>query len=320
MKLCQVHGMKLLLSLITPMLLLAASSAYAIDWGSVQGKDVVLFYPGQASWEWVLTQSDHSGAKKFREGKDCTECHSKEESDIGAKIVSGKKLEPKPIAGKPGSLTVNVKMAHYDEKLYVHFEWTEPPSVGGDKMDPDVKARVTMMLDDGHVTEAKRAGCWGTCHDDAEGMASATAGKEITKYLAQSRTKVTRSGGGENFKPQAELDKLLSDGVYMEYWQAKIANDNSASPVDGYILDKRHQNDTPAVATQAEFNGGKWSVTLSRKLTAAGPHHKDIAAGNTYSIGFAVHADNVKHRYHYISLRNTLVLDQGTADFVAVKK
>ena len=320
MKLRRLQTMKFALSLITVPLLFAASSVQAVDWGNVQGKDVVLFYPGQASWEWALTHSDHSGAKKFREGKDCTECHKQEESDIGAKIVSGKKLEPHPIAGKPGSVTVNVKTAHDGEKLYVHFEWTEPASDGGDKMDPDVKSRVTMMLDDGHVTEATRAGCWGTCHDDAEGMASATAGKEITKYLAQSRTKVTRSGGGENFKPQADLDKLLSDGVYMEYWQAKIANDGSVAPVDGYILDKRHKNDTPAVEAQAENNGGKWIVTLSRKLAGAGPHHKDIAAGNTYSIGFAIHADNVKHRYHYVSLRNTLVLDQGSADFVAVKK
>lgn len=320
MKRRQLQLIKLTLALFTVPLLFVASSVQAVDWGSVQGKDVVLFYPGQASWEWALTQSDHSGAKKFREGKDCTECHKQEEGDIGAKIVSGKKLEPNPIAGKPGSVTVNVKTANDGDKLYVHFEWTEPASAGGNKMDADVKTRVTMMLDDGHVTEATRAGCWGTCHDDAEGMASAAAGKEITKYLAQSRTKVTRSGGGENFKPQAELDKLLSDGVYMEYWQASIANDNSATPVDGYILDKRHKNDTPAVAVQAEFNNGKWSVTLSRKLTGAGAHHKDVTAGKTYSVGFAIHADNVKHRYHYVSLRHTLALDQGSADFVAVKK
>ena len=28
-----------------------------------------------ASFEWALTQTDHSGAKKFREGKNCKDCH-----------------------------------------------------------------------------------------------------------------------------------------------------------------------------------------------------------------------------------------------------
>jgi cytochrome c-type protein NapC len=295
-------------------------SASAIDWGGVQGKDIVVFYPGQASWEWALTQSDHSAAKKFREGKDCIECHTKEENDIGTKIVSGQKLEPNPIAGKPGSVTVNIKTAHDGEKLYVRFEWTEPAAASGDKKDPDYKARITMMLDDGHVAEAKRAGCWGTCHDDAVGMASAPPGKEITKYLAQSRSKVTRSGGGENYKPQADIDKLMSDGMYMEYWQAKIKTDGSAEAADGYILDKRHKNDAPAVEAQIESGGGKTVVTLSRKLTGVGPHHKDLAAGKTYNIGFAIHADHTDHRYHYVSFSQTLVLDQGSADFVAVKK
>lgn len=299
---------------------IVSSPALAIDWGGIQGKDVVLFYPGQGSWEWMLTQSDHSAADDFREGKNCIECHAKEESDIGAKIVSGEKLEPNPIAGKPGSITVNIKTAHDGEKLYVRFEWTEPPAAEGPKKDPDHKARVAMMLDDGHVAEAKRAGCWGACHDDAIGMASAPAGKEITKYLGQSRNKVTRSGGGENYKPQADIDKLLNDGVYLEYWQAKIKNDGSPVAVDGYILDKRHKNDAPAVEVQAESGGGKWVVTLSRKLTAAGPRHKDITPGNTYNIGFSIHADHTDHRYHYVSLEQTLALDQGNADFVAVKK
>jgi cytochrome c-type protein NapC len=48
-----------------------AVPAQAIDWTGVTERDIVVLYPGQASWEWSLTQDDHSGAKKFREGKDC---------------------------------------------------------------------------------------------------------------------------------------------------------------------------------------------------------------------------------------------------------
>ena len=101
---------------------LGAPTALAIDWSGVPGKEVVLFYPGQASWEWALTQKDHSGNEKFRGGKNCKDCHSTEEKDMGAKIVSGKKLEPSPIAGKPGSLPVNIQTANDGERLYVRLE------------------------------------------------------------------------------------------------------------------------------------------------------------------------------------------------------
>lgn len=297
--------------------LLAAGPALAVDWSKVAAREVVLFYPGQASWEWALTESDHSGAKKFREGKNCKGCHEGEQKDIGAKIVSGKKLEPAPIAGKPGSLPVKIQTAHDGERLYVRLEF-QGAAPSGKKMDPDYAAHVTMMLDDGNVKEAARAGCWGSCHDDAIGMASAPAGVEITKYLVASRTKVTRQGGGENFKAAGELEKLRGNGVFLEYWQARLNPGQPARARDGYILDKRHANTTPAVTAEASHSGNKWSVVLSRKLKA-GAGYKDLVPGKTYNIGFAIHDDYADHRFHYISLENTLVLDQGQADFVARK-
>ena len=44
-------------------------------------------------------------------------------------------------------------------------------------------------------------------------MASAQQGKDLTKYLALSRSKVTRQGGGENFKSSAELDEALNEAA-----------------------------------------------------------------------------------------------------------
>jgi len=298
--------------------LLSAPGAWALDWSGVPEKEVTLFYPGQASWEWVLTQDDHSGAKKFREGKNCFSCHEGEEKDIGAKIVSGKKLEPAPIAGKPGSIALKVQAAHDADRMYFRLSWTGGKPTGK-KMDPDVAAHVTVMLDDGSVKEATRAGCWGSCHDDAIGMASAPAGAKITKYLTGSRTKVTRQGGGENYKSEAELKQLMAAGGYLEYWQARLNPGQPAKAVDGYILEKRHKNDQPAISAEASNDGGKWTVVLSRPLKG-GEGHKDIVAGKTYHIGFAVHDDYADHRYHHVSYERTLVLDQGAADFVAVRK
>jgi len=301
-------------------LLFVAGPAWAIDWSGVQGKDIVVFYPGQASWEWLLTKSDHSGSTKFRGGKNCVDCHEGEQKKIGALIVSGKKLEPTPIPNKPGSLTVNVKAAHDDQKLYIRLEWAGAATPSGKKMEPDFEEKATVMIDDGSVLEMTRAGCFGACHDDEVGMASAPADKKITMYLPESRTKLTRQGGDDFFKSQADLDAQLKGGKFLEYWQGRLNKGKPAVAVDGYILDKRHESDTPAIAAEGGYEGDKWVVVLSRPLKASGPGQKDIVPGKVYTLGFAIHDDYTSHRFHFVSLATTMVLDSGTAEIVAVKK
>ncbi len=300
--------------------LVANGPAWAIDWNEVAEREIPLLYPGQSSWEWNLTQDEHSGAKKFRGGKDCKACHEGEEREIGEKIVTGKKLEPAPIPGKPGSLTLRVKAAHDGDRLYLRLAWQGGKPSGGKKMDDEYATRVTMMLDDGSVKEATRAGCWSSCHDDAVGMASAPVGKEITKYLVASRTKVTRQGGGESFKTPKELEQLLRQGTFIEFWQALLNPGRPARTADGYILDKRHENESLAITAEAALEGGQWVVILSRKLTLGAPGHKDLVPGKTYTVGFAVHDDHANHRFHHVSFEHTLVLNKGSADLVVVKQ
>ena len=94
------------------LILLSASPSFAVEWDKVPGKDMVLFYPGQLSWEMLLTQSEHSGADKFREGKNCRQCHEGEEAASGKLLVADKSSEREPIAGKSGSIKATVKAAH----------------------------------------------------------------------------------------------------------------------------------------------------------------------------------------------------------------
>lgn len=306
-------------------LLVASTSVLAVDWDAVDSHNITLFSPGQASFEWVMTQTDHSGAGRFREGRNCMHCHDGEQKDIGDLIVAaegrGAKLEPKPMGaqGKPGTIDLNVKTAHDGERLYMRLQWQEV-TYGGDKIDPDTAARVTVMLDDGTVREASRAGCWGACHDDAIGMASAQAGADLTKYLFASRSSVARSGGGENYKPDADLQDLLSKGMYLEYWQARLNHGQPAKAIEGYILEKRHEQDAKQVSAEASFENGAWTVVLSRPLKATGGHHKDIVPGKEYNLGFAVHNHHTDHRFHHVSLEYTLALDQGDASLIAKKQ
>ena len=306
-------------------LMVAASPTLAVDWNAVKGTNITLFAPGQASFEWVMTQTDHSGAGRFREGKNCADCHDGEQKDIGNLIVAsegrGAKLEPKPMAaeGKPGTIDLNVKTAHDGERLHMQLQWKEVAH-GGDKLDPDTAARVTVMLDDGTVREAGRAGCWGACHDDAIGMASAAPDGKLTKYLFASRSALARSGGGENYKPAAELQDLLAKGMYLEYWQARLNPGQPAKAIEGYILEKRHEQDATQVSAEASFADGTWTVVFSRPLKAGNAQHKDLVAGKQYNVGFAVHNNYTDHRFHHVSLEYTLALDGGNASLIAVKQ
>ncbi|MCH9697284.1 MAG: cytochrome c-552 precursor [Gammaproteobacteria bacterium] len=297
-------------------LLFVNNTAFAIDWSKVTAKQMTLFYPGQSSWEWLLTANDHSGAKNIRKGKTCIECHAEEEPEMGTTLLATSQTQLALLKGKSGSMLASVKMAYDTEMIYVQISWKDGKTQSTEKIDKEYASRVTLMLDDGHVTEAARAGCWSTCHDDAMAMPSADANKDISKYLARSRTKITRNGGGENYKPAEDLNAMISNGIFMEFWQARLNTDQPAIAVDGYILDQRHRNEQPLVTVKAALNDGRWTVEFSRKLLANAPLHKNIISDQSYVIGFAIHDDYANHRHHFVSFGRSFVLEQGDADFV----
>ncbi|MDX2224652.1 MAG: ethylbenzene dehydrogenase-related protein [Rhodospirillaceae bacterium] len=289
------------------------TTASAVDWSGVEGRDVALFYPAQMSWELLLTQADHSGAGKFREGKDCRQCHQGEEAASGALLVADATAEPTPIAGKPGAIVATVKAARDDARLYVRIAFDPGPQPNAGQ-EPAYAAKVAVMFGDAKAPDFVRGGCWAACHDNLARMPSA-ASADTTKYLARSRVKMSRTGGAE-IKPEAELAAIRADGGALEYWQARIALDGSVTAVDGEILDQRRENTAPAVTATVEKDGGGWVVTFSRPLDA-GAGRLSFAPGRTYTLGVSVHAGQTAQRFHYVSLERTLRLDGGDADFVA---
>ena len=303
--------------MIAPLLWLITLPAWAVDWQTVPGQKITLFYPGQASWEWLLT--DHKGAALIKAGQSCPVCHNGMQHEMGQKIVEGKLLEPTPIAGKTGAIELEVKTAYDSDNFYIRMEWT-PGSIPATKPFPEFQSMASVIFDDGQVPEIVRAGCWGVCHDDMNGMANAETGRDINKYLVRSRPKMTRKGGGDNIKSADELKSLFEGGGFAEIWQAQLKPGQAATVLNGYILETRHDHDPSQVFVDAVFNDGKWLVVFSRKLNMDNPAYEKIESGKTYTIGFAIHDGYVKGRRHYVSFGNTLRLDEETADFIARKQ
>ncbi len=308
--------------------LFAVSVAHAAapNWAGVPGKEVVLFYPGQSSYEWALTPSEMSGGEDFRKGKDCATCHVGEEATMGPQIVTGTprlfktgekpSIEPNPIAGKPGAIPATVKVANDGTNLYIHLEFNEGTQPNSNQ-DPAYATKVSVMFDNGKVPEANRAGCWAACHDDLTGMPSAQ-GATRTMFLPKTRAKITRTGGGDALKSADDLAKLKADGYQLEYWQALLNPGQPAKAATQLVFDKR-EDSANIVSAQATQAGGVWSVTITRPLAAVAPYSA-IVPGATYHVAFAVHSGHTAHRFHYVSYERSLVLDSGAADLVAVKQ
>ena len=326
----------------------ASTGGSDIDWSGIEAREVTLFYPGQASMEWVLKGSDHGGKRAFMTGDRCFDCHEDEEVDIGDLIISGEKVEPTPIPGKRGSILVNIKAAHDADNLYMQFQWedgehADVPFADGGKMDADNPIKLAIMLttdseDDPKVEFAERSGCWQSCHHDVNYMPhqpddAALSGPQskqldlsggFTKYLKESRTEIEiagkegkKRGGWDKLKDEAEIQALLEAGSFMDLLRYKSGTGESE---DGYILAERVMTGGQGVNFSGELKDGTWTVEMTRKLTSDKAGDISMATDQWYNIGFAIHDDYSNSRFHHVSLGLKLGFDDEDAEINAIAK
>ncbi|WP_170411907.1 NapC/NirT family cytochrome c [Ruegeria atlantica] len=315
-----------------------------IDWNAVATADLKLFYPGQASFEWVQNGKSHGGARPLTKGGDqCTTCHAKELDTIGNKIVAGGELEPTPIPGKRGVIDATVQAAHDDENLYIRLQWPDAghnpaPFVDGGKMDPDNQIKVAMMITGTGIELGDQVGCWASCHADnsympfdpgADAIAANgdVAGRlatqdTVTKYISESRTEVEVKGrrgkalgGWDKLEAEAQIEQYLADGTYLDLM--RVYADGSAT--NGYLLEQRVVNDGE-IAASANLAGGMWTVVFTRPLNSGAPGDVPLEAGQTYTVGFAIHDDFAAARFHHVTLDTSLALDDDSAFINVVKQ
>ncbi len=271
---------------------IGSAHAAAPDWAKVPATKITVFYPGASPLEWITKGSEHGGARALKKGESCASCHHEETADMGKKMASGQKNEPKPIKGKAGSIPVNVQAAHDGANLYLRFSWKQPAG-GADKMDKDNAVKLAFMLEDNKIERANLSGCWETCHTDARTMPEAKDDKK-TKYVK---------------------DGSLASGKFYDLlqWSSK------SGKADGYVADKRvMEGGKGLVEAKGEKKGDEWVVTFTRKLAGGGEGDIALASGKTYNFGFAIHDDHTAGRYHHVSLGYSLGLDTK-ADISAAK-
>lgn len=262
-----------------------ASSAFAadpasIDWSKVNTVNVALFYPGQSSYEWLRGPEHKGAAKEVMRGDSCISCHDEEdnEKDIGAKIVTGERLEPMPVKGKNGDVDLAVQVAYDDSNAYFRFQWKtqgragveypyyryngkEWKVYGGPRLDKSVQDgtqpaiyedRLSLMIDDGKVPMFAEQGCWLTCHDGERDMAgvkgkdevsanalmSAIKKTDVRKYLPATRSDPADWTTGKTLE---DIAKIKDAGGFLDLvqWRAHRTNPVGAAD-DGFVLEYRN--------------------------------------------------------------------------------
>jgi len=323
-----------------------AAAGANVDWSAIEAHEVVLFYPGQTSMEWMLKGSDHGGKRALVSGDRCFECHEDEEVDIGDLIITGEKAEETPIPDKRGSIPVAIKAAYDADNLYLQFQWPDGehvpiPFIEGGKMDPENPIKLAVMLatdseDDPKVEYAERAGCWQTCHHDANYMphqpdnallANSPLSTRLdlsmgyTKYLKESRSEIeingkdgAMRGGWDKLKSEADIQAALNNGAFMDLLRYKGGSGESE---DGHILEQRVMTGGQGVSFSGNLADGTWTVDMTRKLTSDAPGDISMNKDEMYNIGFAIHDDYSSSRFHHVSLGLKLGFDNEDAEINA---
>ncbi|MBW6493039.1 MAG: hypothetical protein K0B16_00520 [Burkholderiaceae bacterium] len=308
---------------------LAADPA-TIDWSKVAATKVTLFYPGQSSYQWLL--SGHKGAKAIRGGKACVSCHEGEEKDMGEALVKGGPLEPMPVKGKDGFKELSVQAAYDANNAYLRFQWKTLNAFGGiehpfyrfdgkewkgygnPKLDQVVQDgtqpgiyedRMSVMIDDGKVPNFAKQGCWLTCHDGERDMpklatkeqvAGNALFKEIKKRDVRKYLPATRAADNAEWqsgKSKAEIDQIKAAGGFLDLIQWRAHRSNPVGMTDdGYVLEYRN-----ADAGVNPFSSN------SDKVTHAPKYMYDAS-----KVGYkSITADQLRKGEHFLTLEKNAV-------------
>jgi hypothetical protein len=257
-----------------------AADPRTIDWSQVPTKSLILFYPGESTYDWLVSPA-HPGAQQVGQGQACRSCHEGSEKDRGNRIVKGGPIEATPIAGKNGAIDVAVQAAHDAEYVYFRFQWktnlnregrmhdyirfdgTQWKWYGHDRNDKAVRAgeqpalyedRFSIMLDDGKVPLFAEQGCWVTCHNGMRDTRNQVVGDPVkkhplfndSKYDPDIRkylasTRTDPAASWDKTKSREDIAKLKAEGGFLDLMQWRV---NRSAPVgmadDGYVLEYRN--------------------------------------------------------------------------------
>lgn len=311
-----------------------------VNWDTVPAKKVTLFYPGMASWEYLVSKDHPTGADPVARGeKGCQDCHLKEGIvNIPAdEIVKGKlrikskgiALEPVPPMGLSGFKELEIQAAYDTANIYLRLKWPSPEGAGF--RDPSLEAkglsdRVAIQLN-GNLKSFGKAGCFISCHNDMAYMPDSPTDSEIAAapfYAKQKRKDVrhyayfTRSKGWSGLKREQDMERYLKSGGFMDLWVAGFKGEEVVVS-DESVFSDRSKDSSQDISAQGAWQDGFYTVIITRELAPKDQMDIQLKEGKGFYAGLAVYDNKNGNRKHYVSFPFNIMLGGRQADVTAVK-
>lgn len=332
--------MKVLMRVVFLLLLFAYPVSAEVNWELLPAKKVQLFYPGTASWEYLVGKEHASAADAVVRGlKRCQDCHENEGVvNIRAdEIVNGTlhmkngsvPLEPVPPGRTPGLLEVEIQTAYDAGNLYLRFRWPSPEGASFKDPSLDDKGladRVAIQLN-GNIRAFAKAGCFITCHDDMANMPGSPADSELLAvpyYSKLNRKDVrhyayyTRSNGWSGLKSNEDVERYLKAGGFVDLWTAGFKGQELVVS-DESVLSDRIKDASRDISAQGIWQDGYYAVVITRKLMTADRMDIQLKEGKRFYIGLAIYDKRTGNRKHYVSFPLSVSIGGKNADLAAVK-
>jgi len=170
------------------------------------------------------------------------------------------------------------------------------------------------MADDGYVLEYRN-------FDEGKNMFSSNLDKEKKqpKYMFDAAKVGARAVSADKIRDPKGPQQLVIG-------RSAVPFDPAAGWKEGDLLPQYYLNRADATGSAADnadvkgtWSNGTWTVVWTRALDTGHPQDdKVLKAGGVYTVGFAVHDDNITTRGHHVSFPVTLGLG-AKADIEAVK-
>lgn len=262
----------------------AADISASADWTTFPARTVMLFYPGQSSYQWLRGPGHPAGMAAVAGGAPCSACHLGQEAALGERIVTGGPLEPEPIPGKRGTIELRIQAAYDSERLYLRFQWPtqqeRPGQVhdflrydgqrwvpfGGPRSKPEVRSgaipplyedRLAIAIDDGRVPSFDRQGCWLACHDGMRDMQRQPSRERVRAHGLLGRllgqedvrkylpaTRDDANASWDRTKPAEVIAELKAAGAFLELMQWRAQRSSPVSMADDGYVLEYRLSDT----------------------------------------------------------------------------
>lgn len=124
-------------------------------------------------------------------------------------------------------------------------------------------------------------------------------------------------GGWDKLKGEDEVAALEKQGTYMDLIRYSAG---TKQVEDGSIMQDRNMHGGQGATVESTFVGGVRTVIFKRKLASTSPGDVSLDKTQTYNLGFAIHDDYTKSRYHHVSLGYKIGFDNADAEINAIKQ